>query len=90
MHTFTGTSRSYSTLEPKIKITFSGWQVGMKSLRFARLLHEEAGLGLQEAWNIKTKVLNEEPVVLELPASIGAAVLEQAKDLGVICTMDNP
>ena len=56
----------------------------MKSLRFACLLHEEAGLGLQEAWDIKTKVLNEEPVVLELPASIGAAVLEHATALGVV------
>lgn len=71
-------------MEPRIKITFSGWQVGMKSLRFACLLHEEAGLGLQEAWDIKTKVLNEEPVVLELPASIGAAVLEHATALGVV------
>jgi hypothetical protein len=57
-------------LEPTLKITFSGWHAGMKSFRFAQLLHEQAGLGLREAWNIKTKVLNEEPVVLELPASI--------------------
>ncbi|MET4075098.1 hypothetical protein [Hymenobacter sp. UYCo722] len=76
-------------MEPRIEITFFGWQVGMKSLRFARLLHEEAGLELAEAWAIKTKVLNEEPVVLELPAAIGAAVLEKATALGVICTMAN-
>lgn len=55
----------------------------MKSFRFAKLLHEQAGLGLKEAWDIKTKVLDEEPVELELPASIGAAVLEQAKALGL-------
>ena len=74
-------------MEPQLKITFSGWQIGMKSLRFARLLHKEARLGLKEAWDIKTKVLNEEPVVLELPASIGVAVLERATALGVICTV---
>lgn len=77
-------------MEHTIKITFSGWQVGMKSFRFAQLLYDVAGLGLQEAWRIKTNVLNEEPVVLELPASIGAAVLEQAKALGVICAEDTP
>jgi len=62
----------------------------MEFFRFAQLLHNVAGLGLQEAWSIKTKVLNEEPVVLELPASIGAAVLAQAKALGVICAEETP
>ena len=60
----------------------------MKPFCFAQLLHDMAGPGLREARRIKTTVLNEEPVVLELPASIGAAVLEQAKALGVICAKD--
>lgn len=61
----------------------------MKSLRFAQLLHAEAGLGLEEAWSIKTRVLNKEPVVLDLPASLAEAILKQATALGVICTLDN-
>ena len=69
---------------------FSGWQVGIESFRFVQLLHEVTGLELQEAWRIKTNVLNEEPVVLELPVSIGAAVPEQANALGVICAEDTP
>jgi hypothetical protein len=75
-------------LEPKLKITFSNWRVGMKSLQFAQLLHHEAGLGLAEAWSIKTKVLDQEPVVLELPASTATAILEQATALGVIRTLE--
>jgi hypothetical protein len=75
-------------LEPKLKITFSNWQVGMKSLQFAQLLHHEAGLGLAEAWSLKTKVLDRELVVLELPASTAIAILEQATALGVICTLE--
>jgi hypothetical protein len=70
------------------KITFVGWTAGMKSLGFALLLRDAAGLGLQEAWDIKTWVLDNEVVVLELPALIAAAVLEQAKALGVVCTLD--
>lgn len=75
-------------MEPKLKIAFSNWQEGMKSLQFAQLLHHEAGLRLAEAWRIKTKVLDREPVVLELPASIATAILEQATALGVICTLE--
>ena len=74
-----------------LKITFSGWNVGMRSLRFAQLLHHQAGLGLKEAWDIKTRVLDKEPVVLELPSAMAAAVFEQATALGVICTLEaNP
>ncbi|GAB3868436.1 hypothetical protein GCM10028824_13300 [Hymenobacter segetis] len=76
-------------MEPQVKITFSGWREGMKSLRFARLLHDVAGLGLAEAWRIKTQVLEEEPVVLALPVSLAAAVWEQATALGVICFVDH-
>ncbi|MGI4734399.1 MAG: hypothetical protein ACRYG7_04390 [Janthinobacterium lividum] len=60
----------------------------MKSLSFALLLRDAAGLELQEAWDIKTRVLDNEVVVLELPSLIATAVLEQAKALGVVCTMD--
>lgn len=70
------------------KITFVGWTAGMKSLSFALLLRDAAGLELQEAWDIKTRVLDNEVVVLELPSLIATAVLEQAKALGVVCTMD--
>ena len=75
-------------MDPTLKITFSGWNVGMRSLRFAYLLHHQAGLGLKEAWDIKTRVLDEEPVVLELPAVVAAAVFEQATALGVICALE--
>ena len=37
------------SMEPTQKITFSGWNVGMRSLRFAQVLHHQAGLGLKEA-----------------------------------------
>ena len=78
-------------MEPILKITFLGWNVEMRSLRFAQLLHHQAGLGLKEAWDIKTRVLDKEPVVLELPSAMAAAVFEQATALGVICTLEaNP
>lgn len=78
-------------MEPILKITFLGWNVGMRSLRFAQLLHHQAGLGLKEAWDIKTRVLDTEPVVLELPAAMAAAIFEQAIALGVNCTLEaNP
>lgn len=78
-------------MEPILKITFLGWNVGMHSLRFAQLLHHQAGLGLKEAWDIKTRVLDKEPVVLELPAAMAAAIFEQATVLGVNCTLEaNP
>jgi hypothetical protein len=75
-------------MELTLKITFSGWNVGMRSLQFAQLLHHQAGLGLKEAWDIKTRVLDKEPVVLELPAAMAAAIFEQATALGVICTVE--
>lgn len=78
-------------MEPTLKITFSRWNVGMRALRFALLLHHQAGLGLKEAWDIRTRVLDEEPVVLELPAAVAAVVFEQATALGVICVLEaNP
>ena len=78
-------------MEPILKITFLGWNVGMRSLRFAQLLHHQAGLGLKEAWDIKTRVLDKEPVVLELPAAMAAAIFEQATALGVNCALEaNP
>ena len=78
-------------MKPILKITFSGWNVGMRSLRFAQLLHHQAGLELKESWDIKTRVLDKEPVVLELPAAMAAAVFEQATALDVICSLEtNP
>jgi len=63
----------------------------MRSLRFAQLLHHQAGLGLKEAWDIKIRVLDKEPVVLELPAAMATAIFEQTTALGVICTLEaNP
>ncbi|SFQ81706.1 hypothetical protein [Hymenobacter arizonensis] len=75
-------------MEPTLKITFSGWKVGMRSLRFAQLLRHQAGLGLKEAWDIKTRVLDHVPVVLELPAPTAADLFAQATALGVICTLE--
>ena len=78
-------------MEPILKITFLGWNVGMRSLRFVQLLHHQAGLGLKEAWDIKTRVLDKEPVVLELPAAMASAIFEQAIALGVNCALEaNP
>jgi hypothetical protein len=44
------------------KITFYGWRVGMQKVAFSLLLRDEAGLGLKEAHESTTRVLDEEPV----------------------------
>ena len=71
------------------KISCQGWHVGMKSLRFARLLHEELGIGLSEAWDLKTRVLNNERVMLAVPETLALLILEKIRNLGVKCQLEN-
>lgn len=65
-------------------LTFTGWHVGMRKGAFTLLLRQEAALGLKEARAIMLRVLDEQPVTLELPDEAAVARLRrQAEALGV-------
>jgi hypothetical protein len=70
------------------KILFYGWQVGMRRVPFSLLLREEAGLGLKEAHEIMLRVLDEQPVTLEVSDELEERLLAQAQALGVKCCLE--
>lgn len=70
------------------KITFYGWHVGMRKGAFTLLLRQEAGVGLKEARTIMLRVLDEQPVALEVPDELAARLLAQAEALGVKCRLE--
>lgn len=70
------------------KVTFYGWHVGMQKVAFSLLLRDEAGLRIKEAHESTIRVLNEEPVTLEVPAEVAARLLAKAKALGVKCRLE--
>jgi hypothetical protein len=69
-------------------ITFYGWQVGMQKVAFTQLLQAEAELGLKEAQAVMLSVLDEQPVVLRVPAALAERLLVQAQALGVRCRLE--
>jgi len=70
------------------KILFYGWQVGMRKVPFSLLLREEAGLGLKEAHETMLRVLDEQPVTLEVSDELAERLLDQAQALGVKCCLE--
>jgi hypothetical protein len=69
------------------KIIFYGWQVGMRKIPFSLLLRDEAGLGLKEAHECMLRVLDEQPVTLEVSDELAERLLAQAQALGVKCRL---
>jgi hypothetical protein len=71
-------------------ITFYGWQVGMQQEAFTQLLRTEAELGLKEAHASMLRVLEEQPVTLNVPDELAVRLLSEAKALGVRCRLEPP
>lgn len=69
-------------------ITFYGWQVGMQQAAFTQLLRAEAELGLKEAHAAILRVLDEQPVTLNVPDALAERLLVQARALGVRCRLE--
>lgn len=70
-------------------VRFTGWEPGARKIRFTMLLHEEGGLPLKVAKNIKDKVIGGDEVV-ELDfknPETAEAIYQQAKLLGVDCEL---
>lgn len=72
------------------KITFYGWQVGMQKVPFSYLLRDEVGLSLKEAQVAMLRVLDEQPVTINVPNELAARLLTQATTLGVRCRLELP
>lgn len=70
------------------EITFYGWQVGVQQEDFTRLLRAEAELGAQEAHAVMLRVLDEQPVILKVPAALAERLVVQARALGVRCRLE--
>lgn len=70
------------------EITFYGWQVGLQQVAFTQLLHNEAELGLKEAYVAMLRVLEEQPVTLKAPDALAERLLVQAQALGVRCRLE--
>ena len=68
-----------------VKIIFEGWDVGMRKIPFTKLLNEKAGLTLQEAKNLKDRLVdNNEIIEMELDdETLAKEILEDAKKLKV-------
>ena len=45
------------------KITFKGWEVGMRKIPFTKLLNEKGQLSLKEAKSIKDRLVNNNEVI---------------------------
>jgi hypothetical protein len=69
-------------------ITFYGWQVGMRKVAFSRLLIDEAGLDLKEAHESTIRILDEQPVTLQVSDALAKRLLMQSKILGVKCRLE--
>jgi hypothetical protein len=66
------------------RIVFRGWRVGMKKVAFTKLLHNQAGLPLKQAQNITLRVLDEEPIEIDISdIVIAKSVVIEADKLGV-------
>jgi hypothetical protein len=70
------------------RIVFYGWEIGMKSLQFAQLLHKLAGVELKEAWAIKEKVVDGETVAIEVREDIAGLLIDKASIIGVQCRIE--
>ncbi|WP_343555631.1 hypothetical protein [Sphingobacterium sp.] len=68
-----------------VKIIFESWDVGMRKIPFTKLLNEKAGLSLQEAKNLKDRLVdNNEIIEVEIDDEILAKeILEEAQKLKV-------
>jgi hypothetical protein len=64
-------------------ITFYGWQLGMQQAAFTQLLRSEAELGQKKAHASTLRVLDEQPVTLNVPNELAVRLLARAKALGV-------
>ncbi len=64
---------------------FESWDVGMRKIPFTKLLNEKAGLTLQEAKNLKDRLVdNNEIIEVEIDDEILAKeILEEAQKLKV-------
>jgi hypothetical protein len=45
-----------------IRIIFDGWNIGMRTIPFIRLLNEEAGLSLSKSKKLKDQLVNGEQI----------------------------
>ena len=72
----------------KNKITFKGWEPGMRKVSFTKLLHEKGELTLKDAKSITDRLLDndDETITLEFKdENTTKAIYEQSRELGVIC-----
>ena len=71
----------------KNKVTFKGWEVGMRKIPFTRLLNEKGQLSLRDAKSIKDRLVNDDEIItVEFEdENLTKLIYEQSKELGVIC-----
>ena len=71
------------------KVKFSGWNEGVRKIRFIALLNEEGGLSLKEAKNIKDQVIGGgETVIVDFKNdTLAEAVCSKSIDLGVVAEL---
>ncbi len=69
-------------------IRFIGWKDGVRKIKFITLLHEEGGLNLKKAKEIKDKVISIPSEAVEVKFKndlIAKLIYEKALSLGVLC-----
>jgi siroheme synthase (precorrin-2 oxidase/ferrochelatase) len=67
------------------KITFTGWEPGMKKIPFIKLLHEKAGLSLVDAKTLKDDLVDKRKIiVVEInDRNLADLILKEARELKV-------
>lgn len=66
------------------KIKFAGWRKGMNKIEFIQLLRNNTELSLQEAKNIKDKIVDGETVEILVESDVANYILDESKKYGVL------
>ena len=72
------------------KVKFTGWEPYVRKIRFTMLLHEEGGLTLREAKDIKDKVVGGGEVI-EIDfgdTKTSELIYAKAREMGVKCEVN--
>jgi hypothetical protein len=71
-------------------VLISGWHYGFQKVSFTRLMKSEMGLSLRPAKTITDRILDGDPVELEVPDDQVGHLFEAMADLGAICDVAVP
>lgn len=70
---------------PMKKLTFYSWEICKSQERFILLLCHLADLRVAKARVLVQRVLEKQPVTLELPSKVAAELRAQAEAIGIAC-----